>query len=274
MVTREANRGLTRRGFALTLAVAPAALAAGSAQERGRQIVEKTIDALGGDGFRNMTTRSETGRAYSFYHEQLNGLSVARLYTRYLAAEQAKGSPQVRLVERQVLGKKQEDSIILTAKEGYEVTFRGAKPLSDDRISQFRESTLHDFLYILRERLDEPGLEFEARGADVTENQPVETLDIYDSENRMVTVWINSDTWLPAKQRYYRWDPLIGERREEVTRYSRYRAAGDGVTWPHSVSRERDTEKIFEMYAEEVKVNQPLADSLFELPRGIKMLSK
>jgi len=257
------------------MAAAPAALAFETSLERGRRIVEKTINALGGDAFRNMQTRTEIGRAYSFYHEQLSGLSVARLYTKYLPADDSRsGPPELRLVERQVLGKKQEDAIILTQKEGYEVTFRGAKPLTEDRISQFRESTLHDFLYILRERANEPGLDFEARGADVTENQPVETLDVFDRENRTVTVWINSDSWLPAKQRYYRWDPIIKDRREELTRYSRYREAGNGVMWPHSIARERDTEKIFEMYSEEVKVDQPLAESLFELPRGIKMLSK
>jgi hypothetical protein len=262
---------ITRRAFTLALAAVPALRAANPVQERGREIAAKAIEALGGSAFRNMTTRVESGRAYSFYREQLTGLALARLYTKYLP-----GSPasDLHLVERQALGKKQEDVIILTGKDGYEVTFRGAKPLGDDRVNQFRESTLHDILYILRERMDEPGLEFEARGADVTENQPVQTLDVFDRENRMVTVWINSDTWLPAKQRYYRWDPIINDRREEITRYSRYRDTGSGVIWPHSVSRERDTEKIFEMYSEEVKVNQPLADDLFELPHGIKMLPK
>ena len=45
------------------------------------------IYALGGDAFRNMRTRTETGRAYSFYREQLSGLSVARIYTKYLAPD-------------------------------------------------------------------------------------------------------------------------------------------------------------------------------------------
>ena len=41
---------------------------------------------------------------------------------------------------------------------------------------------------------------FEAQGSDVVENQPVETIDIYDADNRKVTVWIHSDTMLPVKQ--------------------------------------------------------------------------
>ena len=85
---------------------------------------------------------------------------------------------------------------------------------------------------------------------------------------------MNSDTFLPSKQRFYRWDPIINDRREEVTRYSKYRDAGNGVMWPYATERERDTEKIFELYSEKVTVDDQLPDSMFELPNGIKILKK
>jgi hypothetical protein len=268
---------ITRRAFVSGVVTAPALLGlqtggSSSALRRGREIVDKTIDALGGDAFRDMETRVEIGRAYSFYHEQLSGLSIARLYTKYLPVNRDQKSPELYVDERQVFGKKQDDAVILTPKDGYEVTFRGAKPLTEDRLSQFRESTLHDILYILHQRRDEAGLDFEAQGKDVVENQPVEIVQIYDSENRQVKVWINSDTWLPVKQQYTRRDPITNDPRDEVTRYSRYQPAGHGVVWPHSTQRERDTEQIFVFYANEVHADQPLADGLFELPHGIKML--
>jgi hypothetical protein len=263
---------ITRRAFVSGMVAAPALLGFQTSLKRGREIIEKTIDALGGDAFRDMETRVEIGRAYSFYHDRLSGLSVARLYTRYLPVNQEQKNPELYVDERQVFGKKQEDAVILTPKDGYEVTFRGAKPLTEDRINQFHESTLHDILYILHQRRNEPGLEFEAQGKDVVENQPVETVEIYDSENRQIKVWINSDTWLPAKQQYTRRDPILNEPRQEVTRYARYQMAGKGVVWPHSTQRERDTEKIFEFYANEVHPGQPLADDLFTLPHGIRMM--
>ena len=265
---------MTRRTFAGLLNVALAgspAFAAESSKARGKQLIDKVIDALGGDAFRNMQTRTETGRAYSFYHDQLNGLSVARIYTKYL---QPDASAKILEMQRQVFGKKLEDAVLFTTNEAFDVTYRGAKPLADDRVKQFRETTLHDVFYILRERLSEPGLEFEAAGADVIENQPVQAIDIFDAENRNVRVWVNSDTFLPSKQRFYRWDPIINDRREEVTRYSKYRDVGNGVMWPHATERERDTEKIFELYSEKVTVDDQLPDSMFELPNGIKILKK
>ena len=97
---------------------------------------------------------------------------------------------------------------------------------------------------------------------------------VFDAQNRDVTVWVNSNTFLPVKQRFYRWDPIVNDRREEVTHYAKYRDVGNRVMWPFDVQRERDGEKVYEMYAEQVSVGDPLPDSMFELPSGAKILKK
>ena len=269
---------MTRREFAWNIAGLPAlaslaraGAAAENAKDGGRALAEKMVFALGGDAFRNMQTRTEIGRAYSFYREQLTGLSIARIYTRYRDPADGDGLHQV---QRQVFGKKQEDAVLFTGTDAYEVTYRGAKPLPDDRVKQSRESTLHDVFYILRERMHEPGVEFEAGGKDVVENQPVQILDVYDAEDRKTRVWVNSDTFLPVKQSFRRWDPIINDWRDEVTRYSKYREVTNRVMWPFATERERDTEKIFQMYSDSVTVDDPLPDSFFQLPNGIKILKK
>jgi hypothetical protein len=264
---------MTRRTFAgllsVPLASAPA-FAAETAKEKGKRLIGQVVDGLGGDAFRNMRTRTEYGRASSFYREQLTGYSVTRIYTKYLDPDAGTGLLEM---QRQVFGKKVDDGATLyTTREGYDVTYRGAKPLADEKIKQFRENLLHDIFYILRERLSEPGMEFESAGIDVVENQTVEAIDIYDSDNRNIRVWVNAHSFFPVKQRYFRFDPIIGERREEVTRYTTYREAGKGVMWPYTTARERDTEQYYEMRSERVTIDDPLPDSMFELPNGIKML--
>jgi hypothetical protein len=259
---------MTRRGF-VGLAGAGLLYALSPAQKRGREVAEQAVHALGGDGFRMMRTRTEVGRAYSFYLDRISGLSLAHIYTRYLS----EGSP-VKEEQRQSFGKKQDDAVILTASSAWEVNYKGARPLGDERLRQFHETTLHDIFYILRARLDEPGIEFEHKGKDVVENAPVETIDIYDSENRNVTAWIHSSTFLPVKQRFIRWDDVVKDRREEVTHYTKYREAGNGVMWPHDVQRERDGSKIFELYADKVTVGEAFNDGMFELPAGVTVLKK
>ena len=85
---------------------------------------------------------------------------------------------------------------------------------------------LNDVLYILRVRLHEPGIIFESQGSDVVENQPVDVVDITDSQNRTAGLYFHQTTKLPVQQSWVWRDPETKDRNEEVTRFSRYRMSG------------------------------------------------
>ena len=260
-------------GLLLALAIAMIGAGVETNQERGKRIVDQAVTALGGDNFLHMQDRIESGRAYSFYREELNGLSIAKIYTRYLIRPEPPVPGFIGVREREAFGKKEDSAIILADGKGYDISFRGARPLTDDRLERFKESTLRNVFYILRQRLGEPGLVMEYRGTDVVENQSVDIVDITDADNRVVTVYFSHVTHLPAKQVTYRRDPQTKDRVEEVTRYSKYRDVG-GVTWPYDIQRERDGEKIYQMYSDSVVVNKDLTDNLFTLPANMKILKK
>jgi hypothetical protein len=173
-----------------------------------------------------------------------------------------------------ITGKKQDDVILYGDGGAYEVTFRGARPLSDILVQQFRTATLHNIFYILRQRLGEPGMLFDSRGSDFFDNRPVEIVEIGDANNETVTVYFDQINKLPLRQLYHRRDPIDHSKLEEVTIYSKYRDVGGGVMWPFAIRRERNGEKIFEMYSESVEINQDLKDSMFTLPPGLKLLKK
>src|SRR5262245_20053541 len=128
-----------------------------SNQERGKRVVDQAVAAMGGQSFLALRDLVVSGRAYSFYREELSGLSIAKIYTRYLVRPEPPVAGFFGLRERESFGKKEESSVIFTENDAYEVTFRGARPVPTDRSTRFRESTLRDILYILRQRLGEPG---------------------------------------------------------------------------------------------------------------------
>ena len=86
---------MTRRLFAATLPAA-FALRGETMEERGRKLKDKLVAALGGNQFLNMRDRTEEGRAYSFYREELSGLSVVHIYTQYAAKAGPGDFPAVR----------------------------------------------------------------------------------------------------------------------------------------------------------------------------------
>jgi hypothetical protein len=236
-----------------------------SAEQRGRNVIDDAVAALGGQKFLTMADRVESGRAYSFYREQLSGLSIAKIYTRYVTVAAGKSGEELGVRERQAFGKNEDFSVLFLENGGWEITYRGAKELPKDRLDRYHDTTLHNIFYLLRQRLHEPGMIFESRGADVWENQPVNIVDITDSRDRMVTVYFHQDTKLPVMQKYSWRDPQTKDRNDEETHFARYREVS-GVEWPYQITRERNGEKIYQMFAESVAIDQDLTDNLFSLP--------
>jgi hypothetical protein len=206
--------------------------------------------------------RVEIGRAYSFYHEQLSGLSIARIFTRYLTVNPNKTGHDLGLRERQAYGKNEDTAIVFTESGAANINWRGPKPVPEDDFERYRDSTLRNILYILRFRLHEKGMTFESRGSDVVDHLPVDIVEIADAENRSVTVMFHQITKLPVKQMFSWRDAKTHERNDEVTYFARYRES-DGIQWPQEVTRERNGDKIFQLFAETVKFNQDLTDDLF-----------
>ena len=113
-----------------------------------------------------------------------------------------------------------------------------------------------------------------SQGADVYERQPVEIVDITDAADFTVTVYFNQITKLPIRQTYRRRNLQFGDFDTEVTYFGKYHDVGGGVQWPFDLWRERNGDKIYEMYAQSVQINQNLKEGLFTLPGNIKILKK
>jgi len=270
---------VTRRAALLSLASAavagrPLRAWQQSRAERGKRVIDEALAAVGGKAYLGMMDRIEYGRAYSFYREELRGLTRAKIYTRYLTRPEPPAPDFIGLRERQNFGKNEDSGVLFNEQGGWEINFRGARPLPDQRLASYRDSTQRNIFYLLRQRLGEPGLTFEWRESDIFDNRPVEIVEIADGANRTVTVYFSQSSRLPVRQLFQRRNPVTKDRDDEVTLFSKYRDVGGGVQWPMQILRERNGEKIFELFSESVTVNQDLKDDLFTLAANQKILPK
>ncbi len=239
---------------------------------RALQLVEEIIQALGGPAFRSMRTRVQRGRLFSFESEELRGLANATIYTEFVDAPTQADPKVLYLRERQSFGKTREQwAVLFNEKGAWEITYRGARPLTEDVLERYRTSRKYDVFYILLRRLDEPGMLVQYKGRDIVDNQPAEVLEFIDAQNRAVTVAVHYSTKLPLQQSLTRRDQY-GIPHVEVTTFGKYRDAGGGVQLPLVIQRYQDKQRVFALFAEEVTVNAPLKPELFELPPKIKLL--
>jgi hypothetical protein len=244
-----------------------------SKAQRGERVVKEALAALGGDRYLAMRDRVEAGRAYSFYRERLSGLSRTRIYTRYLTRPEPPIPGFFGLRMRQALGKDEDTAVVfLEDGKGWDVSYRGARPIPEVEVERFRETQMRGILYIMRMRLGERGLIIESQGTGVEDNSPVEIVDITDADNKTVTVYFHQSTKLPLKQKMVRRSQ--GDRIEEVTIFAKFRDVGGGVMWPYTTERTRNGEKQFELFSESVEINRGLDDSLFTISADTKILKR
>ena len=237
---------------------------------KGKQIIDQAIAALGGDRFLHMRSRIASGRIYSFFHDQMNGYDVTTIYTEYLDRKPAKGLP---VHEREVLGKKQDYSYLFLEDQGYDVTFRGARPIPDENWQRYVRTTENDILYLLRFRHDEPGMTYDYIGSEVNLTVHVEVVDITDAAGRSVRVYFDHNTSLPVRQSFSWLDETTRQRMDEATTFDKWRDAG-GVQWPFTIERHRNGYKTYQMFASKVEINPGLPPNIFSLPQGAKVLKK
>jgi hypothetical protein len=231
-------------------------------------VVYDALQAVGGKAYLAMEDRVESGRAYSFFRQQLEGLALAKIYTRYLTP--VAGKPSVR--ERQNFNKDESSGVLFNQDGAWEITYRGARLLEPKRAENWRDGTLRSVFYILRQRLDEPGMDFYSRGTDLYDNLPVEIVDITDADGLTVTVFFSQSTKLPVRQLLKRRNPDYKDFDTEETLFAKYRDVGGGVMWPFNIRRQRNGEKLYEIYSESVQINRNLRDDLFTLPAKLKIL--
>ena len=239
---------------------------------KGKQVVAAALNALGGDRFLQMRTRVASGRIYSFFHDQLSGLDIATLYTEY--PEQKPSPHGLAILEREVLGKKQDYSYLFLADQAWDVTYRGARPVPDESWQRYFRSTENDILYLFRTRRNEPGMDFDYIGSDVEISRHIEIVDITDSSSRTIRVFFDHNTNLPVRQSYSWIDEETKQKNDEVTVFDKYRDIGEGIMWPFSIERERNGYKTYQFFANKVEANQPSPPKTFELPSKARMLKK
>ena len=244
-------------------------------QQRGRKVVDTALEAMGGAQFLAVTSRTEQGRLYSFHNDRTTGAARAKLYTAYISRPEGAAAGFFGQRERQsFLSKKdkEERAVIFNELEAFDLGYRGATPIAKDVYDRYRDSALRNIFYILKHRRNEKGMIFEYRETTTLNNLPVEVVDITDDENRVVKVYFHLSTHLPLRQVYERRNPETRELNEEISMFTKYREVGGGVKWPFNITRLRNGEKIFELFSESVKINEPINDSQFKLPTGITII--
>ncbi len=224
--------------------------------DKGRAILDQAVQALGGEAFLKARDYRAEGRAFQFGREE----ELSRM-ARFVEYERFPDKV------RQELGKDKDLIVVFNGEKGWDKTFRGVREYPEEEMRRILENRLLSVDHILRFRLNESGLTVRYLNHDVVAGRLVDWVEVVDSDNRAVSIAVEQSTHLPVRREWSRRNPQTRVRENEVEVLGNYQKSG-GIMTPYYALRERDGQKMFEVFITASAYNLNLSDVLFTRPDG------
>jgi hypothetical protein len=234
--------------------------------ERGRQLIDQMVAALGGEAWLNRATIQIDGRTSSFFHGQPNPYITEYHELRRLAVN---GQPEADrvgfLTERGMIlpGKKIDVVQIWTAGNGYEITYKGQTTLPKEQVEDYYRRRAHSIEEVVHNWLKAPGVMVVAEGTVMVERRLADRVTVLAATNDAVTLDLDATTHLPLR-RTFRWrNPQFNDYDEESETYDDYHTI-QGLPTPLTITRYHNGEMSNQRFLTKVVYNLPLDPSLFD----------
>ena len=212
---------------------------AGQAEE----ILNRMLEALGGEKFLNVKDITRRGRLYGFNRGELS--SPGDRFVDYLKFPGK---------ERLEMGKDGKIVYLNDNDQGWELDRQGIREMTPEQIENFQEGNRRDYEYLLRFRARGEKVQVYYLGREFADNRRVHVLELVDAR-----------TYLPVQLHYRERDVLSGEW-VEMTEYFGKFINVQGIQTPKQFTRERARLRSLEVYFSEVQYNTGLSDELFTRP--------
>jgi hypothetical protein len=221
-------------------------------------ILDRTLRALGGQAFLDFKTLTTHGRLFS-----LGGGGEGFVYfdsqTQY---------PDKRRLVYGISQKARVITVINNGDQGWEIDRMGTVHLDSVEIRRWKFANRYSLENLLRLRIHEPGALVQSAGGDFVNNLAVSILDIVDTEQTQIKLYIDKRTDLPAEIWYRKWNPAINDWDEYTDIYADYRVF-QGITTPLHITRSLNGERFSEVYRSTATYNETYPGQLFADPSPV-----
>ncbi len=242
------------------------------AEVKGRALLDKMIQALGGDAYLNYTSRADKGRTYSFFRGNPKGESLQFVHQwqwpdkdRFEIAvsggsflsDWIVGMPPIEISKKTNVV-----AYVHNGDKGYEITYKGTAQEEKKQTFEFVRRRAHSLEVVLRQWLKQPGTLVFYSGTAIADRRLVEQVTIMNAQNDSVIISIDPDTFLPLR-RIFTFRDEQNYKTDDIIAYANYRRV-EGIMTPMSVVRMHDGEIVAQQFLSDVHYNVALPASQFE----------
>jgi hypothetical protein len=223
---------------------------------KAKAILEQGIQALGGQNYLTLRDREQQGRIYGFHHGRPTG-----------AGGVFWGFYEFPDKERLELTKERDIAELYIGNKGYEITFKGARPVEKKDLEDYLRRRKFSLETVLRTWVNDPSVVLLSDGFAIAAQHPSQQVTLINAQDEAVTLYFDNDTHLPVKKSFTWRDPVDKQKNLEEEVYENYRAAS-GVMVPYSFTRFFNGDMASQRFMNSVTVNQPLDEAMFDPNSG------
>jgi hypothetical protein len=252
----------------LALAVPPATRTqSGTDQEaknaqQARQALERMVQALGGQAWLDLKNQVREGYIAAFFHNQPNpGTTQSWEYHEWPDHDRIEFTKHRDVVQ------------FCVGREGWEVTYRGKKPMEKDSLDDFLRRRDHSIETIVKVWLKDPNTILLYEGQHMASRHMAEQVTLISAKNESVTILMDTSSHLPLRRSFEWRDPVYKDKNVDAEEYDNYHTV-DGLPTPLSITRFKNDEMVRQYYVSKVQFNQQLPADFWDVNTAEKRIKK
>jgi hypothetical protein len=241
-------------------------------EQRGQQLMDEMVAALGGDTWLNRKDMQFHGRSASFFQGRPNGVVVEFDAWRQFPDATHKEAQRIGfLTDKSMLfpGKKIDVVQIWTDGTGYEVTYKGRTTLPKEQVEDFYRREAHSIEDVVRNWLKAPGVMVLYDGTSMVERRMADKVTILSANNDAVTIDLDATTHLPLRRTFEWRNTTFKDHDEDSEDYDDYHTIQDLPT-AFTITRYHNGDMASQRFLSKVQYNTGLPPELFNQEKLVK----
>jgi hypothetical protein len=232
-----------------------------------RQMLDRTIQALGGQAFLNAKSLSSRGRLFFFQDGRTVGMEPFSSWFEYPDKSRrviARAKKNISMLEGGVTyeGETKPITLINNGDKGWELDQTGLIAQTDQQLRGWILSNRYSLENLLRLRIKEPGVLILTGNVDFVDNMPTQGVDITTAGGISVRLDLNRQTFVPARISYRVRNVKEEDWDEYSDAYADYKMY-DGIQTPMHITRYLNGERIGETFRNFAKYNEDYPPNYF-----------
>jgi hypothetical protein len=220
------------------------------------------VQALGGQAWLDMKNQEREGFIAAFFHGNPDAGT-----TLYYEFHQWPDHDRVDVTKHRDVVE------FYLGNEGWEVTYRGKKPMDKELLDDFIRRRDHSIETAIKVWLKDPNTILVYEGQHLVERKLGEQVTLISADNESITILMDTQTHLPL-ERIFQWrDPLYKDKNTDAEEYDDYHTM-EGFPTPFSITRFKNGEMWRQYYIKKVTFNQTLSGDFWSVDAADRRIKK